>query len=106
MQTERTKVVKFGPGHFLNRELSWLAFTQRVLEEALDPRNPLLERIKYFCIFSSNLDECFEVRVAGIKQQMESEVVERSLGALTASEKFRASNRPVRPFADRQYPRS
>ena len=103
MHIERNKVVKFGPAHFINRELSWLAFNQRVLEEALDRRNPLLERIKYFCIFSSNLDEFFEVRVAGIKQQMESEVVERSLDGLTATETFRAITRRIRQMVDQQY---
>jgi polyphosphate kinase len=67
-----------------NRELSWLEFNQRVLDEALDPENPLLERLKFFCIVSSNLDEFFEVRVAGLKQQMESEANERSVDGLTA----------------------
>ena len=76
----------YKPEDFINRELSWLAFNQRVLDEALSPANPLLERVKFFCITSSNLDEFFEVRVAGIKQQMESEVVERSVDGLTATD--------------------
>ncbi len=93
----------FKPEHFINRELSWLEFNQRVLDEALDPANPLLERVKFFCITSSNLDEFFEVRVAGLKQQMESDVVERSTDGLTATETFRAVNRRVRRMVDQQY---
>src|SRR5512136_1992622 len=89
-------VTRFKPEHFLNRELSWLEFNQRVLDEALDPRTPLLERVKFFCIVSSNLDEFFEVRVAGLKQQIESDVVERSFDGLTASETFRAITGRVR----------
>ncbi len=103
MQTKQNKPVAFGPAHFINRELSWLEFNQRVLDEALDPRNPLLERVKFFCIFSSNLDEFFEVRVAGIKQQMESEAVERSLDGLTATETFRAITRRIRRMVEQQY---
>src|SRR5258706_14301645 len=93
----------YAPDQFINRELSWLEFNQRVLDEALDPKNPLLERVKFFCIVSSNLDEFFEVRVAGIKQQMESEVVERSVDGLTATETFRAINRRVRRMVEQQY---
>jgi polyphosphate kinase len=95
--------VSTDPAHFLNRELSWLEFNQRVLEEALDARNPLLERLKFFCIVSSNLDEFFEIRVAGLKQQIESEIVERSLDGLTASEAFRAITRRVRQMVSGQY---
>jgi polyphosphate kinase len=91
------------PQHFLNRELSWLEFNQRVLDQALDPGNPLLERLKFFCIVSSNLDEFFEVRVAGLKQQIESEVVERSLDGLTATETFNAIAKRVRRMVNDQY---
>jgi polyphosphate kinase len=88
---------------FLNRELSWLEFNRRVLDQALDPKTPLLERVKFFCIFSSNLDEFFEVRVAGIKQQIESEVVERSIDGRTATETFRDITRRVRQLVELQY---
>jgi polyphosphate kinase len=88
---------------FLNRELSWLEFNQRVLDEALDRRNPLLERLKFFCIVASNLDEFFEVRVAGLKQQIESDVVERSLDGRTATESFCAIHKRVLRMVADQY---
>ncbi len=81
--------------HFISRELSWLEFNQRVLAEALDAKTPLLERVKFFSIVSSNLDEFFEVRVAGIKQQVESDLVERSMDGATATETFRAVRKRV-----------
>src|SRR5579859_8122455 len=102
-QKPRLKTDTLGPSQFLNRELSWLEFNQRVLDEALDSENPLLERIKFFCIVSSNLDEFFEVRVAGLKQQIESDVVERSPDGLTSTEAFRAITRRVRTMVDAQY---
>ena len=92
----RKNIKTSSPARFINRELSWLEFNQRVLDEALDEQNPLLERLKFFCIVSSNLDEFFEVRVAGLKQKIESDVVERSIDGLTASEAFRAIARRVR----------
>ena len=95
--------VEIEPKHFINRELSWLEFNQRVLDEALDKSTPLLERLKFFCISSSNLDEFFEVRVAGLKQQIESEVVERSFDGLTASETLRAVTKRIRKMVDSQY---
>jgi len=98
-----TSMPEFRSNHFINRELSWLEFNQRVLDEALDKKNPLLERVKFFCIVNSNLDEFFEVRVAGIKQQMESDVVERSIDGLTATETFRAVSKRVRRMVERQY---
>src|SRR3954471_18250415 len=88
---------------FINRELSWLEFNQRVLDQALDPTNPLLERVKFFCIASSNLDEFFEVRLAGIKQQIEAEVAERSPDGLTPSETFRAINKRTGKLVEDQY---
>jgi polyphosphate kinase len=96
----KANAARFGPGCFINRELSWLEFNHRVLEEALDRRNPLIERLKFFCIVSSNLDEFFEIRVAGLKQQIESEQVERTMDGMTASETFRAIVKRVRRMVD------
>lgn len=91
------------PSHYINRELGWLEFNHRVLEEALDASNPLLERLKFFCIVSSNLDEFFEVRVAGLKQQIDSGIVTRGVDGRTATETFHAVTRRVHRLVEQQY---
>src|SRR6266516_3399835 len=91
------------PENFINRELSWLEFNRRVLEEAQDPTQPLIERVKFLTIFSSNLDEFFEIRVAGIKQQIESETSDVGPDGLSATETFNSIQRVVRELVATQY---
>src|SRR5919198_279312 len=71
------------PSLYINRELSLLEFQRRVLEEALDDRNPLLERVKFLAIFGSNMDEFFMVRVSGIRKQVEAHIKEVIYPVLT-----------------------
>ena len=75
---------------YLNRELSWLAFNARVLHEALDPRVPLLERVKFLAIFSANLDEFYMVRIAGLRRQVAAGVVQKPPDGLTPQEQLDA----------------
>src|SRR5213594_116930 len=91
------------PENFINRELSWLEFNRRVLEEAQDPTQPLIERVKFLTIFSSNLDEFFEIRVAGIKQQIQSETSDVGPDGLSATETFNSIQRVVRELVATQY---
>ena len=95
---------RFGdPKNFVNRELSWLEFDRRVLEEAQDPTQPLIERVKFLTIVSSNLDEFFEIRVAGIKQQIESETSDIGPDGLSPTETFDRIQKTVRQLAAAQY---
>lgn len=91
------------PKYYFSREISWLEFNNRVLHEALDPRTPLLERLKFMAICSSNLDEYFMVRVAGIKQQVEAQVSKRTPDGRTPTDQLRAISQRLRPAIERQH---
>jgi len=78
------------PGLYINRELSWLQFNDRVLEEAEDIEQPLLERVKFLSIFSSNLDEFFMIRISGLREQLTGGVLEAPLDGMTPSEQISA----------------
>ena len=92
-----------GPGlPLLNRELSWLAFNQRVLDEAFDERWPLLERLKFLCITETNLDEFFMIRVSGLLDQLSSEIVEPSDDGLTPAEALARIRTTVQEVEARQ----
>ncbi len=88
------------PQWYISRELSWLEFNRRVLHEATDHRTPLLERLKFLAIFSSNLDEYFMVRVAATKQQIEANVDKRTPDGRTPSEQLAAIGDRLRPMID------
>ena len=90
------------PEYYFNRELSWLEFNQRVLNEAVDPRTPLLERLKFMAIFSSNLDEFFMVRVAGLKQQVEANVNKLTADGRDPSQQLTDISERLRPMILKQ----
>src|SRR6266404_6558387 len=101
----RSRPPAFPPDHYLNRELSWLEFNARVLEEAADPSNPWLERLKFLAIFSSNLDEFFEIRVAGLQQQVYAGVEPQDYGAdgMAPAEQLAAIDRRTHELVAEQY---
>lgn len=88
---------------YFNRELSWLAFNRRVLEQARNPSNPLLERVKFLAIVSSNLDEFFEIRVAGLIQQVDSGIGKSGFDGLGPLELLRRIHSVVASLVDDQY---
>jgi polyphosphate kinase len=91
------------PQYYFNRDTSWLAFNRRVLEEAEDEGNPLLERLKFLAISASNLDEFFEVRVAAMMQQLEDGYNEAGPDGLTLAEKREVLAKLTHEFVDEQY---
>ncbi|HEX3462490.1 MAG TPA: polyphosphate kinase 1 [Candidatus Elarobacter sp.] len=84
------------PSLYINRETSWLEFNDRVLEEALDERNPLLERLKFIAIYGTNLDEFFMIRIAGLMQQLAAEVHKRSDDGRTPEEQLELVSQKLR----------
>jgi len=89
--------------YFLNRELSWIEFNKRVLEEAKSKNQPVLERLKFLSIFSTNLDEFFMIRVAGLKRQVKSNVNELTTDKMTAQEQRDNIKEILTPLVDEQY---
>ncbi len=91
------------PAYYINRELSWLQFNRRVLEEAQDENNPLLERLKFLSISANNLDEFFEVRLAGLVQQIEDGYTEAGPDGLTLTDERDLISEEVHKFIAEQY---
>jgi polyphosphate kinase len=91
------------PEYFINRELSQLAFNRRVLEQAADDSNPLLERLKFLCIVSSNMDEFFEIRVAGLKEQIKYKSIVTGPEKMSPRQVFEQVSREARILVEQQY---
>jgi polyphosphate kinase len=101
----RDRILAFGAKRFSNRELSWLEFNKRVLEESENRRNPLLERVRFLAISGSNLDEFYRVRVAGLHEQAATNILEVSPDGMTPKQQVQKINARVAIISERQQAR-
>jgi polyphosphate kinase len=101
--TDRSDINLADPQYYLSRELTWLEFNSRVLHEAMDARTPLLERLKFMGIFSSNLDEFFMVRMAAISQQIEAKVSQLTPDGRTPTEQLAVASERVQQLVTQQH---
>src|SRR4051812_12007960 len=102
-KSEAARISRRSPEHFLNRELQALEFNRRVLAQAEDHGVPLLERLKFLCIVSSNLDEFFEIRASGVKEQIKLGAGAAGPDGFSPMEVFREITRVAHQIVERQY---